>query len=256
MENKSSKTNKLYLGIGALALVTLLFTLKDFFSAHISVSQNSLEAKENSPEMPLTDQHSNSVNQTPNINKEAMEPQLQATNKVDIKQEVAKLSLEDQKKWSDFEDIMTSKNDNDPRIDSSLTHLSKPLHDLMIKKYDEIDLENRSERGLVAFLIARDLKSPEDIHFLKKIYQEKPCLSLSNCSESDKDADPHHSSTNNITLDYPQIAALYKLEAQLIKNPNLINDPAFRALLDEAAQFDSPAVKRKAEELIAKYTKG
>lgn len=175
------------------------------------------------------------------------------SNKDLLNTEVAKLSPEDQKKWSEFNEILNSKNDNDPRIDTSLKHMSQALHDVIIKKYQEIPPEQHNERGLVTFLISRDLQSAQDMEFIKSVYNEKPCLSLANCSVADPNPDPHHSSANNTTLDYQQLAALYQLEAQLNKNPDLIRDPKFRAMIDAAAMYDSPAVKRKAEELKARY---
>lgn len=167
--------------------------------------------------------------------------------------EVAKLSPEDQKKWSEFIEVLNSKNDNDLRIDTSLKHMSQALHNVIIKKYQKIPPEQHNERGLVTFLISRDLQSDQDREFIKSVYNEKPCLSLKNCNVADSNPDPHHSSANNTTLDYQQLAALYQLEAQLNKNPDLIRDPKFRTLIDAATMYDSPAVKRKAEELKSRF---
>jgi len=180
-----------------------------------------------------------------------------AAHSPSLNEQLSKLSQEDKKSWASFEEIMVSKNDNDPRIDQNLRHLSEPMREIMMQKYSDLPQEKRNERGLIAFLIARDLKSPQDIEFLKEIYNERPCLSLENCAAASKDEDPHHSGMDHVSLNYPQMVALYQLDAQLTQRPELLNDPAFktrvRNLLDLASRFDAPSVQKKAEELRAKF---
>jgi hypothetical protein len=161
------------------------------------------------------------------------------------------------KQWTVFQEIVNSRNDNDPRIDQELKTLSPKMHENLIKAYQQLPMENRNSRGLIAFLIARDLQSTRDVEFLKSIYQEQPCMSMGDCSKSETTADPHAEATNQTSLNYPQLAGLYQLEQQLERNPNLLNNPEMRQeiadLLREARQFPGSSLQARAEDIQKKY---
>lgn len=167
------------------------------------------------------------------------------------------LPSQDQEKWQSLVEILASKNDNDPRIDSELKVLSAELHDKLRKTYHELPKEDRNGRGMMVFLIARDLKIPEDAEFLKTIYQERPCLSFENCEASSGGQDPHLSGLDQTSLNYPQIAGLYQLEKRLERDPQILQVFAIRRQLSEALrearQFPSDAVQKKAEQIQKKY---
>ncbi len=162
----------------------------------------------------------------------------------------------DQQKWSVFKNVLETKNDNDPRIDRDLKKLSRPVHQALYEKYDKIPAELRNEKGLVTFLVARDLSSVEDIEFLKKIYEESPCLSLADCKTVGPD-ETHHSGVNQTTLVYPQMNTLYQIEIQLASHPELLNDPVARTkltqLLVQAESFPVAAVHDKAAAIRARF---
>jgi hypothetical protein len=165
------------------------------------------------------------------------------------------LNEQDQKKWETFKQLLQSRNDNDPRLDSEFKTFSKELHQAMIQEYQALPMEKRNERGLIGFLIARDLQSTEDLQFLKSIYEESPCLSLENCS-SRAESDPHHSATDQVSQSYPQMAVLYQLEKQIQNGNKVLTDPATKALLKElsqrASQFQVPMVSQKAESIFGR----
>lgn len=168
----------------------------------------------------------------------------------------AGLSEVDAKQWAIFQKVVTSRNDNDPRVDQEMKNLSPQMHEGLRKKYHEIPAENRNSRGLVAFLIARDLQSTDDVRFLTSIYQETPCLSMSDCSRPEA-ADPHTESTIQTSLNYPQLAGLYQLEQKLERSPELLQNPDMRQeisnLLREARQFPGSALQKRAEDIQKKY---
>lgn len=167
-----------------------------------------------------------------------------------------KLSPEDQKKWEALQEILVSRNDNDPRIDKEFKNLSDQMHRTLQAQYHEFPLENRNQRGLIAFLIARDLKDTEDLEFLKKIYQEAPCLSLENCG-SRTSSDPHLSGIDESSMNYPQLVSLYQLEAQLRTKPELFLDGSMkdhaRAVIEQALRFPVNSVQKKAAEIQSTY---
>lgn len=159
-------------------------------------------------------------------------------------------------KWMVFEEVLLGKNDNDPRINSELRELSQSTHSALYERYDSIAPENRNGRGLVVFLISRNLKSAVDIDFLKKVYQEQPCLGLDDCKNTGS-ADPHFSGLNQTTLNYPQLAGLYQIEQQLHDRPALLADPVMKDgilfLLKQAENFPVPQVQQKATEIRKRY---
>lgn len=158
--------------------------------------------------------------------------------------------------WTTFENILISKNDNDPRMDQLLKHLSPNLKKALFEKYDQIESEKRNDKGLITFLIGRDLKTTEDATFLKKVFEEAPCLSLADC-KSTAPEDPHHSSTNQTTLSYPQLVALYEIEKNLSENPSLLDNLNVRAsivnALRQAENFPVPAVHNKARQILNRF---
>lgn len=162
----------------------------------------------------------------------------------------------DLQKWQSLEEILKSKNDNDPRINAELKNLSTEFHEALYSKYASMKPEDRNERGTLVFLIARDLKSPNDLDFLQKVYQESPCLNLANCQTSTEE-DPHHGGANQTTLDYPQLVGLYQLDRQLGERPEILKDANLRAgvyaTLKNAENFPAPQVHQKAQQIREKY---
>ncbi|MCC2677801.1 MAG: hypothetical protein K0R29_377 [Pseudobdellovibrio sp.] len=158
--------------------------------------------------------------------------------------------------WQSLEEILSSKNDNDPRLDKQLSQLSPEFHKAIYSRYESLKPEDRNGRGTLVFLIARDLKSPSDIEFLQKVYEENPCLNMSDCS-AQPDHDPQDSGSQQTSLNYPQLAGLYQIDSVLSKNPSLLNNPQIRAgiysLLKTAENFPAPQVHGKAQQIREKY---
>ncbi|MGZ3726989.1 MAG: hypothetical protein ACXWQQ_14385 [Pseudobdellovibrio sp.] len=169
----------------------------------------------------------------------------------------AQLNESDKKIWSDLKQIIASKNDNDPRLDNELKKLSPQLHQVLYKQYEATPDEERNVRGLIAFLITRNLSSSADLEFVQKIFQENPCLSLEDCKKAAAQEDPHHSSVTETTLNYPQLSQLYQIERQLTDNPQILKDPQMRAgivsVLRTAENFPAPQVHNKAHDILVKF---
>jgi hypothetical protein len=171
---------------------------------------------------------------------------------------LAKLQLDtaEAKAWKSLEEILKSKNDNDPRIDSELKNLSLNFHKAIYEKYTQLKPEQRNERGTLVFLIARDLKDANDLDFLKNVYRETPCLNMLDCSNS-TDQVQDEAGSNQTTLQYPQLAGLYQLERQLQKRPEFLKDPMLRAgvvdVLQNAESYAVPQISEKAMRIREKY---
>lgn len=184
----------------------------------------------------------------------SLKPEQKAATE-EIKVETGGLNPADQKKWQLITESINNPNDNDQRVDSELKDLSSEMHALIREAYAKTKMENRNGRGFLAFLIARDMKTLEDIKFLGEIYQESPCLGMNDCTKQE-DADPHIDSINQTSLNYPQFVTLYQIERRLDAHPELLKDPAFRAevegLLREAKQFPAPEISARVEALQEK----
>lgn len=170
--------------------------------------------------------------------------------------QVQKLNAADKILWSVFEDVLKSKNDNDPRLDQSLKKLSPAMHATLFEKYNSIPAENLSGRGLIVYLIARDLTIPEDVDFLKKVYQEAPCLSLADCRTVGPE-DAHHSAMNQTTLTIAQLEGLYVIEKQLQDHREVLNNATYRnnivQILVQAESFPVFVVREKAQSIRSAF---
>lgn len=133
------------------------------------------------------------------------------------------------KKISTLKEILASKNDNDPRMDTELKNLSSEDKDALVNMYQDMKPESLNDKGTIAFLIGREMTRPEDAEFLKNILSEQPCLSLENCGITNGQSDPHMDAVNDVTLNYPQIVALNRIKTYVQthdlqnSNPNILN---------------------------------
>lgn len=170
---------------------------------------------------------------------------------------IENLTANEKVNWSVFEEILKTKNDNDPRLDQSLKKLSPAFRQALQEKYEVLPPEDHNGRGLVVYLIAREISSIDDFEFLKKMYQEPPCLSMQDCKSSSGNVDPHHSSTDQTTLIYEKLSALYLIDKRISENPQLLSEPTFRSgviqVLAQAESFPVAAVHEKARDIRIKY---
>jgi len=126
-----------------------------------------------------------------------------------------------------LEEILASRNDNDPRLDTELRYLDTEAKSTFQKRYADYAPERRNERGTIVFLLGRNLSDSKDFAFLKSVVTEAPCLSLGDCSKAAEAGDPHLESAAEVTLAYPQLVALKQIE-NFLKNggtrPELIQE--------------------------------
>ena len=111
-------------------------------------------------------------------------------------------------KLKTLEDILRSKNDNDPRLDHDFNDLSPETKRLFRKKYREIPAEKRNERGTIVYLLGKNLRSREDWEFFRRVALEPPCLSLADCSKKPAPGSDEEATGDEVTLAYPSLVAL------------------------------------------------
>ncbi|MBI5745288.1 MAG: hypothetical protein HY952_12160 [Elusimicrobia bacterium] len=141
-----------------------------------------------------------------------------------------------------LDEILLSRNDNDPRLDTAFNDLSPQTKRLFRAKFRQLPDEKRNELGTVVYLLGRNLKTEEDWAFMREVAAAPPCLSLQDCSMQAKtEPDAHVSAGVEITLSYPAVMALKRAERILQAGPGSGNPDAAQALQLIAAAKNSPS---------------
>lgn len=171
-----------------------------------------------------------------------------------------KYSLVTQEKIKTLDQILISKNDNDPRIDTAFKNLTYEEKAALKDHYNELKMEDRNGRGTIIFLLGRNLQTTADIGFFKNVLIESPCLSLSDCQKFNaSEKESHLESANDVTKNYPQVVALNRIEAAMSEQMNdsssqLNSDSQYRQSIIDALQAASNSqvyiIKSKATDLL------
>ncbi len=158
-------------------------------------------------------------------------------------------------KVSLLRNILNTKNDNDPRLDTEFRNLSVEEKAALISMYEQMRPESLNERGTIVFLMGREITRPEDAEFLKRVLSEEPCLSLSNCGVPNAQRDPHMDSVNDTTLSYPQLVALNRIKSFVSQrelrnvNPTILSHLADAAKIGQNSRI--PLVQARANEIVS-----
>ena len=138
-------------------------------------------------------------------------------------------------------EIINSRNDNDPRLDNDFNSLTPETKLLFRKKYQEIPVEKRNERGTIVYLLGKNLLTVEDWEFFREVVLEPPCLSLSNCSKKPASGSDEEATGDEVTLAYPALVALRQagraLEAARAYRASAQGGPALAAEKDALDLF-------------------
>ncbi len=165
---------------------------------------------------------------------------------------------EEQKKWLLLGQILESKNDNDPRIDTELKGLSPLFKSTLAGRYAELKPERFNERGTLVFLVGREIVNPADVDFMRTVLTEKPCLSVSDCSRTPvghAGEDDHREMVNETTTRYPQLMALRALKqryGELLQDSSGQGDlmRQIRETLEEATRSPDPRIAEEAKAIL------
>lgn len=104
-----------------------------------------------------------------------------------------------------LEEILASRNDNDPRLDTAFNDLSEQDRRLFRVLYRGIAPERRNERGTIVYLLGKNPRTDEDWDFLREVVREPACLSLADCSKRPTGA---AGMGDEVTLAYPALVAV------------------------------------------------
>lgn len=148
-----------------------------------------------------------------------------------------------------LDDILRSRNDNDPRLDSEFNELSPQAKELFRGTYGGLRPEKRNERGTIVYLLGKNLNAAEDWAFLRKVVTEPPCLSLSDCSKKPAPGGGEEALGDEVTLAYPCLVALKSAQRMLeaAKDPGQIKEA--QSVVAAAKTSKVPAVVKLAEKI-------
>jgi hypothetical protein len=163
----------------------------------------------------------------------------------------------DQKKLETLNQVIESKNDNDPRMDTELKQLTPAAKRLFRDRYHSLKDEQRNAKSTVVFLMGREIKDLNDLEFMHQVLNETPCKSLENCQKPENtgrnEREDHFAGLDETTLALPQIHALKGLErvAQSPANSGTPSDlvAKARAEIQAAKKSPIPKVAKMAEEI-------
>ena len=108
-------------------------------------------------------------------------------------------------KLVELDEILASRNDNDPRLDRDFLALTSRTKSAFRDKYRALPPERRNERGIIVYLLGKNLSAPEDWEFLRVVAGEEPCLSLADCAKA---PEGESGPGDAVTLAYPSLVAL------------------------------------------------
>jgi hypothetical protein len=154
-----------------------------------------------------------------------------------------------------LQEILLTKNDNDPRLDSQFTSLSPEFKQELRQFYQELPKESLNQRGTVLFVLAKDLSTTEDLQIFGLALKEEACLSFANCQQPPNESpDDHLDSVNEVSLLYPQMVALNRLENLIHKADFFSHTDDYirevREILQNATLSKEPRIQQKAQNLL------
>lgn len=163
------------------------------------------------------------------------------------------LTDDDRRQVAVLEQILKSRDDNDPRMDTELRNLSPQAKIELRNKYIAMSAESRNERGTIVFVLGREMKTSEDAAFLASVVAEPPCLSMQDCGRRpDAPVDEHAAMANEVSLVYPQLVAVKSFE-RVLKSGDLSTEVKKAAIeaLQRAERSENSKVSQSAQGVLA-----
>ena len=151
-----------------------------------------------------------------------------------------------------LDEIFHTRNDNDPRLDTDFNDLSPETRRAFRKKYRALVPERRNDRGIILYLLGKNLRTVEDWAILREAVAEPPCLSFSDCSRPPAPEEGEGATGDAVTLAYPALVALKQAEHALLNRDAGARREAL-SVLRAARGSRAEIVARKAGELAGRF---
>lgn len=140
--------------------------------------------------------------------------------------------------------VLQDQADNDPRVDSELSNLNQKERLDFRAKYRSLPPEALKNRGLIVYLIGRNIETQGDLEFMREVLNERNCLSLKNCTITDQKTLSEPTIAANLA--FPKLMAVAALKEKLHTQPSAKMREAIEDILHSARDSMNPLVVKAA----------
>jgi hypothetical protein len=140
--------------------------------------------------------------------------------------------------------VLKDQADNDPRVDKELSRLNQKERLDFRAKYRSLKPEALKNRGLIVYLLGRNIVTQGDLDFMAEVLNERGCLSLSNCAVTD--GNTFSESALATQLSFPKLMAIAALKAKLSSHPSIKMRKAIKDVLQSARGSMNPLIVKAA----------
>jgi hypothetical protein len=140
--------------------------------------------------------------------------------------------------------VLKDQADNDPRVDKELSRLNQKERLDFRAKYRSLKPEALKNRGLIVYLLGRNIETQGDLDFMAEVLNERSCLSLENCERTDQKTLSER--TFAIQLAFPKLMAVTALKAKLKLRPSKKMRKAIENILESARGSMNPLIVKAA----------
>lgn len=140
--------------------------------------------------------------------------------------------------------VLVDQMDNDSRVDRELSKLNQKDRMDFRDKYRSLKPESLKNRGLIVYLLGRNIETQGDLEFLKEVLNERNCLSLENCAVTDGKTLGEPSLATHLV--FPKLMALAALKAKLKVSQSARMRESIESILQNARSSMNPLIVKAA----------
>lgn len=140
--------------------------------------------------------------------------------------------------------VLKDQRDNDPRIDGELSKLNQKERLDFRAKYRSLKRESLRGRGLIVYLLGRNIETQGDLDFLKEVLDERNCLSLKNCAITDQETLSAPAMATRLA--FPKLMAIAALKEKLRSRQSPKMHMAIEDVLRDARNSINPLIAKAA----------
>jgi hypothetical protein len=140
--------------------------------------------------------------------------------------------------------VLADQTDNDSRVDHELSKLNQKDRLDFRDKYRSLRAESLRDRGLIVYLLGRNIETQGDLDFMKEVLNERNCLSLENCAVTDQKTLSAPEMASHLA--FPKLMAIAALKAKLEARPSNKMREAIESILQGARASMNPLIVKAA----------
>lgn len=140
--------------------------------------------------------------------------------------------------------VLADQSHNDVRVDQELSKLNQKERLDFRQKYRSLRPEALKDRGLIVYLLGRNIETQGDLEFLKEVLNERGCLSLNNCAITDQETLSQPEIASHLA--FPKLMAIAALKGKLAGQNSKKMREAIEVILQGARNSMNPLVVKAA----------